>query len=565
MATPIYNAQSTPESNLINLLAEQKVDGQTAASLNGQQPFEVLAAKAIYNVEQKAEATAVDLTAEIARATAAEHTRVATDWFLANGITADRRMGFVMGSNGNMAGLPLSEVGHIFQVPETIDPIFEMVIVRYAATAIPANTDNGWSLSIGTNGELLLRVNTDVSNRRAVELSGWRAANSGKIVRLDITTPADSAAQPLVYQDGVLLTGWVTSVSAGTPPNWQSAGLSSAHRQVGFRTNGIFIPGTPINRVVSAAEILQMISQNSLLSIDRIAGSSNNIVANGGFETAGAGGNDVFANWIEVIDGSGTVARDTSVFNSGAASLRFTTDGAAAGGRVEQVIGMVRGRRYRISFNARSDVANSTIQVRGGGLESSGFPSVELSTDWAFYSVELIWESSNGSIGIVRSGGNMQNRTYWVDDFSIVPIGAVIQSTNTGTSVVMDTGTNRIHGQATNGVRPLRDGPLAPIELLVTTTSAFLTGSSANPLTYDGPVLIDRIVAVGSSSGQILVLRNNSSSTNNIITSPTTITTAGVPQDLTLIGAQRTLAALVTLWGATSVGPVRLLVYLSRA
>ena len=58
MATPIYNFQATPEENLRILLNEQKIDGQTAAKPNGWEPFPVLAAKAIFNAEQKSEAAA---------------------------------------------------------------------------------------------------------------------------------------------------------------------------------------------------------------------------------------------------------------------------------------------------------------------------------------------------------------------------------------------------------------------------------------------------------------------------------------------------------------------------
>lgn len=55
MATPRYNTSLSPEANLRKLLEEQRNDNQNAARPNGQEPFPVLAAKALFNTEQKAE------------------------------------------------------------------------------------------------------------------------------------------------------------------------------------------------------------------------------------------------------------------------------------------------------------------------------------------------------------------------------------------------------------------------------------------------------------------------------------------------------------------------------
>ncbi|MBI9087510.1 MAG: hypothetical protein JEZ11_28230 [Desulfobacterales bacterium] len=54
--------------------------------------------------------------------------------------------------------------------------------------------------------------------------------------------------------------------------------------------------------------------------------SATNLITNGGFETAGAGGADVFAGWIEDIDG-GSISDETGIVHYGSHSCKLTSVG----------------------------------------------------------------------------------------------------------------------------------------------------------------------------------------------------------------------------------------------
>jgi hypothetical protein len=133
-------------------------------------------------------------------------------------------------------------------------------------------------------------------------------------------------------------------------------------------------------------------------------------------------------------------------------------------------------------------------------------------------------------------------------------IGALLQPDITRTAQVLDHGPNRIRGIATAGVRALCSNPPEPFEFVLTTTGAFVTGASTNPLFYETGMLTD-VFAVASVAGADITLRNNSSSTNDIVTAATDIPTTN-PTRLTLIDSQRNLAALSTLWGSASTGTI---------
>jgi hypothetical protein len=78
-----------------------------------------------------------------------------------------------------------------------------------------------------------------------------------------------------------------------------------------------------------------------------------NLILNPGFETPGAGGADVFDSWSEYAYLTSTIARDTSVFHSGAASCKLTFDTGYS--YVYQDLTVVPERQYRLTFWCRGD------------------------------------------------------------------------------------------------------------------------------------------------------------------------------------------------------------------
>lgn len=78
-----------------------------------------------------------------------------------------------------------------------------------------------------------------------------------------------------------------------------------------------------------------------------------NFVANGGFETAGGGGADIWGSWTETVS-DGALANETTEVHAGSDACKITA-GSSVDTEVEQTFAVVAGRRYRLSMWARGD------------------------------------------------------------------------------------------------------------------------------------------------------------------------------------------------------------------
>src|SRR3972149_536413 len=87
---------------------------------------------------------------------------------------------------------------------------------------------------------------------------------------------------------------------------------------------------------------------------------SSNVLTDGGFETAGGGGDDVFDAWEEnTPDSPGTdIARDTVVFYAGAASAKVRNT-VNANVWVSQTNTVVPGHVYSLRARCRGDGSHS--------------------------------------------------------------------------------------------------------------------------------------------------------------------------------------------------------------
>src|SRR3990170_5387916 len=79
-------------------------------------------------------------------------------------------------------------------------------------------------------------------------------------------------------------------------------------------------------------------------------------ILNGGFETAGAGGADVWATWAETA-GDGALANETTIVHGGSDAAKMTA-GATANTKVAQTCGVIAGHVYILSFWTRGDGTN---------------------------------------------------------------------------------------------------------------------------------------------------------------------------------------------------------------
>ena len=81
------------------------------------------------------------------------------------------------------------------------------------------------------------------------------------------------------------------------------------------------------------------------------------LLLNGGFETAGGGGADVFANWTENA-GSGAIADEGTLVNSGSHAAKLT-QGASLDAYIEQTKTVVAGDTEELRFYTRGDGTNA--------------------------------------------------------------------------------------------------------------------------------------------------------------------------------------------------------------
>jgi hypothetical protein len=143
---------------------------------------------------------------------------------------------------------------------------------------------------------------------------------------------------------------------------------------------------------------------------------------NGGFETAGSGGADVFANWGEYSAGTGTVSRDTVDFSpnlgSTASAKQSGTDGTAVTA-IYPISGLVVGKRYRLTFDAKCSSATTETWTDPNNVTYFTF---NVTTSWATYSGEFVSRVNTTGIKLDFSGPN----TLWADNCIVLRIGAIV-------------------------------------------------------------------------------------------------------------------------------------------
>lgn len=132
-----------------------------------------------------------------------------------------------------------------------------------------------------------------------------------------------------------------------------------------------------------------------------------NLLANARFDTLGAGGADVFANWGEINEGTSTISADDTVKRTGpyACKLHFP-DGNNV--YVYQVIGTV-GLRYKVSLWLKTASAGLFVYAAHGTASQA---LTTTGTDWQKF-VFFLTCATNNVFKISRNGAA---GTAWIDD-----------------------------------------------------------------------------------------------------------------------------------------------------
>jgi hypothetical protein len=141
--------------------------------------------------------------------------------------------------------------------------------------------------------------------------------------------------------------------------------------------------------------------------------------ANGGFDTAGGGGADVFGTWTETTSGSTAWTRETSAVYSGTGAAKLVVDGSNNTGSLEQAGVLTVGRRYRVKLWAKVDATTGspTASVYSG---STAAFTVSLSTSYAQTSGDFTATST--TLGVKNLSA--PSRTLYFDNVELLDLGA---------------------------------------------------------------------------------------------------------------------------------------------
>ncbi|HEY4363275.1 MAG TPA: LamG-like jellyroll fold domain-containing protein [Bryobacteraceae bacterium] len=145
------------------------------------------------------------------------------------------------------------------------------------------------------------------------------------------------------------------------------------------------------------------------------AGSSANLMANGGFEAG-------LSQWqLTVANGKATLAVDTSIAAEGSASAHINVVSAGAANSVRLVqdkAAWSAGVEYRIQFWARAD-APRTITVSSVGSGPKSAAPIAIGTSWGFYSLSFT-ALTTPQIGRLEFWVGDIAGNIWIDDVRLV-------------------------------------------------------------------------------------------------------------------------------------------------
>jgi len=379
-----------------------------------------------------------------------------------------------------------------FKVPTSVNSadtpvVFSIVEGASNYMGMMLNSINAWSVNKTVSG---VAANAD--------LTGFTASSyAGQVV--DVVLVSQSGVMS-VYLNGTQLT--LSNTSSGF--NWTS---SAAFRVGGYFTGSQnftqpIYRSVLFNRALSAADVTDLI-ETGVSPADQWGTQTqlaNTTTNNGGFETAGAGGADVFANWGEYTAGTASIIRDTTDYSpdlGSTASAKMTgTDGTAVSSLYNNgVTQFSAGKRYRIRAAHKRTVASS-ISWRTVSTNIA-VATFNITTAWANYSGEFVMPTTE-FLKIDTSGAS----TLWVDNVICERIGAIVDLDFTKGlgSVAYDRSTNNLDGTLVGGVT-WTDPKTQPVVLEAGSTSApSLTISGDTNTGFYAPAADTLAMAVGGSN-----------------------------------------------------------------
>jgi hypothetical protein len=435
-----------------------------------------------------------------------------------DGVTPNRRIEHSPGAV-LAGGLPVTINVSDLDVP-TSNPSTSIYLAAVGSSSSPQAVNSLLIALVAVGGLQINVYGATASDYRVFSYPGFRAAYSGrKGCKMSFIWPnGDTTTNPTILIDNVDISANFALTTGGTAPNWLSTALDTTKFLVGNNWPAGRAPQTEIGlgawTLADHQEWVQTGRKPTWWELG--TGSAVPIISptvlNGGFETAGAGGADVFANWQETVAGTSTVNRDTSDYNtagSGTASLRLDVDGSNSYAGVTALNATAIGRAYTCELWAKASVAGKQLSVSG----SSGgdYAQFTLTTSWQRYSVTFI--AVDTAFNVKRANGI--SASLWADDVTLRPLGPIIKPiSQPGCPVLPDSGANMLVGLATPGITIL--GPKPPIiEIPIPTMSADGFILADQVLVPEGYKLTDADIqrVSGTSTGTVTIRETSSSGT----------------------------------------------------
>lgn len=153
---------------------------------------------------------------------------------------------------------------------------------------------------------------------------------------------------------------------------------------------------------------------NHLAASNTVIISPSPATLNGGFETAGAGGADVFANWVETTGGTSSINDETVTVHSGSNACRFDVDSTGGQAQIAQGV-IITGNRYSVSLWARGGTGTPSMFVGTG----STLISFTLTTSYAQYATSFVADQT--TFIIKRNSAN--SNSIYIDDVVLTDLG----------------------------------------------------------------------------------------------------------------------------------------------
>ena len=391
-------------------------------------------------------------------------------------------------------------------------------IASLSSSSTTADQARACLLYINSIGGLVFYLyGATVTDFRSATIAGFQTLYSGQVVDIVVTR---TGATLKIYINGTDTA--YSEVTGGTPPAWSDT-ITSTNLFIGQSTgtsnifSGRIYRSVVFNRALSAGDVTELITTgvNPADQWGTQTQIANTTTLNGGFETAGGGGADAFANWVEFVSGTTTITRDTTVFSpnlSSTASANFTTDASNSSANITLANTLLASKRFRLSFDFRHNGTAAAGPQYNLGAGSDIVGTATAANTWTSYVVEAI--TSGTTFAFSRSSGVGATKTSWYDNTILERIGAIVDldfTVGAGYQAT-DRSTNALHGTLFNGVEFTQPKRVA---VLYATTNTNGNQQMLGTLAIPTNAVIEDIIV--NSTGTVTVSVGNASAGTQIV------------------------------------------------